>query len=82
MELRDSTLGDVQPRGVSLPWDDQSAGPRAGGERYKMKGKKLMPMKIDVFAPGFPNELKEMNPPRLQVTGWRARSVARTTCTR
>lgn len=33
VELWDSALGDIQFGGVSLPWDDQSAGSRAGGER-------------------------------------------------
>lgn len=33
MELRDSTVGDLQSGGVSLSRDDQSAGSGAGGER-------------------------------------------------
>lgn len=33
VELWDPALGDIQSGGVSLPWDDQSAGSRAGGER-------------------------------------------------
>lgn len=34
MELWDPTVGNLQSGSVSLSWDDQSTGPRAGGERY------------------------------------------------
>lgn len=33
VELRHPAVGDLQPGDVSLPWDDQPTGKRAGGER-------------------------------------------------